>query len=358
MSSRYDLPAGGGGGGVTSVSVDAGELTDTGTPAAPVLGLAAAGTPGTYGYPSSVTTDAFGRVTAVVAGVAPFVPSAAFLGAYFGAGFDGNVTIAPGTTTLSREMQYQDLTIQAGAVLKPNGFRIFVLGTLTIAAGASINDDGNASPGQGPGTTLALTGYLRALGGAAVSGRITTGAGANTSAASPVSLNNAGVAPQGGNGGTAGGANTGGVAAANTVANPSQAWQTQACWGGARATTGAFSGGGGGAAGGCDTTGGTAVSGGGGGAAGVVWVAARTITNSGTISANGGAGGNATQTLLASAGGGGGGSGGLVAVITASTVAAAGTVTATGGAGGAGAGPNGVAGLPGTSGATTVLSFA
>jgi hypothetical protein len=65
--SGFTLPAGGGGGGVTSVSVDAGELTDTGTPTAPVLGLAAAGTPGTY-TSARVTTDAFGRVSAATNG--------------------------------------------------------------------------------------------------------------------------------------------------------------------------------------------------------------------------------------------------------------------------------------------------
>ena len=62
---------------VTSVSVDAGELTNTGTATAPVLGLATAGTAGTYAYPASVTTDAFGRVTAVTAGTAPLVPAVA-----------------------------------------------------------------------------------------------------------------------------------------------------------------------------------------------------------------------------------------------------------------------------------------
>jgi hypothetical protein len=55
---------------VTSISVDAGELTTTGG-LTPTLGLANAGTAGTYAYPSSLTTDAFGRVTAVTAGVAP-----------------------------------------------------------------------------------------------------------------------------------------------------------------------------------------------------------------------------------------------------------------------------------------------
>lgn len=55
---------------VTAVNVDAGELTTTGG-TTPTLGLANAGTAGTYAYPSSLTTDAFGRVTAVTAGVAP-----------------------------------------------------------------------------------------------------------------------------------------------------------------------------------------------------------------------------------------------------------------------------------------------
>jgi hypothetical protein len=56
---------------VTSVSVDAGELTNTGSATAPVLGLAAAGTAGVYAYPASLTTDAFGRVTGVTGGSAP-----------------------------------------------------------------------------------------------------------------------------------------------------------------------------------------------------------------------------------------------------------------------------------------------
>lgn len=55
---------------VTAVNVDAGELTTTGG-LTPTLGLANAGTAGTYAYPASLTTDAFGRVTAVTAGTAP-----------------------------------------------------------------------------------------------------------------------------------------------------------------------------------------------------------------------------------------------------------------------------------------------
>ena len=43
-------------------------VTDNGAGATYVLDLANAGTAGTYAYPSSLTTDAYGRVTAVTAG--------------------------------------------------------------------------------------------------------------------------------------------------------------------------------------------------------------------------------------------------------------------------------------------------
>jgi len=346
---------------VASVSVDAGELTDTGTATAPVLGLAAAGTSGTYAYPSSMTTDTFGRVTAVTAGTAPFVPGGTFLLAYFGCGYDGNVTIAAGTTTLSREMQYNNLTIAAGGILKPNGNRIFVLGTLTIAATGTINDDGNLGSGLTAGASLGAIGYLRGAGGGAGSGRNTTGAGSASGAAGFLAPNNAGATPSGGQGGTAGGANTGGPLGSTTLVLTSQTWHTQAVWGAARAVTASpipFAGGPGGSGGGCDPTGGTATSGGGGSGGGIVWVAAHTMANSGTISANGGAGAAGVQTGTASAGGGGGGAGGLVAVVTGSGTALAGTITANAGAGGAGAGTLGASGAAGSGGATVLLRLA
>jgi len=76
---RITLAANGTPGGVASLTVDAGELTNTGTATNPVIGLANAGTAGTYGYPSSMTTDAFGRVTAVTAGSAPAPAGAQYL---------------------------------------------------------------------------------------------------------------------------------------------------------------------------------------------------------------------------------------------------------------------------------------
>ena len=58
---------------VTSVSGTTGRITSTGG-TTPVLDLATAGTANTYAYPSSVTTDAYGRVTSVTAGSAPATP--------------------------------------------------------------------------------------------------------------------------------------------------------------------------------------------------------------------------------------------------------------------------------------------
>jgi len=92
---RIEYPAGSGGGGgggaptnatYLTLSLD-GTLTNERvfTPAAQLsatdggaggtytLGLATAGTAGVYAYPSSLTTDAYGRVTSVTAGVAPTV---------------------------------------------------------------------------------------------------------------------------------------------------------------------------------------------------------------------------------------------------------------------------------------------
>jgi hypothetical protein len=50
-------------------------------------------------------------------------------------------------------MYYGDLTINTSSVLSPEGFRIFVRGTLTIGAGSSIaanGGDGGAGDNGGP----------------------------------------------------------------------------------------------------------------------------------------------------------------------------------------------------------------
>jgi hypothetical protein len=52
----------------------------------------------------------------------------------FGTGADGAVTISSGTTTLARDMNYTNLTINGSGLIVTNGFRIFVSGTLDISA--------------------------------------------------------------------------------------------------------------------------------------------------------------------------------------------------------------------------------
>lgn len=54
----------------------------------------------------------------------------------YGFGQDGDVTLAS-NTTLSRDMYYNDLTINTGVTLDTNGYRVFVKGTLTFADSTS-----------------------------------------------------------------------------------------------------------------------------------------------------------------------------------------------------------------------------
>lgn len=77
---------------VTSVSAVLGETTSTGG-TTPAIGLANAGTAGVYAYPSSVTTDNHGRVTAVTPGTQPITA--------INAGTGISVSGAAGSATIS-----------------------------------------------------------------------------------------------------------------------------------------------------------------------------------------------------------------------------------------------------------------
>ena len=277
--------------------------------------------------------------------------SAFFANGYFGAGFDGNVTIT-NLTTITREMHYNNLTVTGTGRLKPNGYRIFVKGVLTIESGGSIDDDGNDGVGMTGGAILNSRNYLVAAAGQGANGRNTTGNGTiGNGSGGNSSLNDNGVPPAGGAGGIVplGGSGGGGSAA---QPSPAQYWHSQAVLWGARITTGGFGGGGAGGSGGCNVGTGTAASGGGGGGGGICWVAANTVNNSGRISANGGKGGNAVATGDGAAGGGGGGGGGCVCLITKSQ--SYGTVTASGGIAGTSIGATTPA-VNGTLGSSVVL---
>ena len=64
----------------------------------------------------------------------------------FGNGSDGDVTLSStGTLTLSRDMYYNDFTMQGNCTITANGYRIFVRGTFTIGgAGCLIKNNGSA----------------------------------------------------------------------------------------------------------------------------------------------------------------------------------------------------------------------
>jgi hypothetical protein len=269
----------------------------------------------------------------------------------FGDGSDGTYVYVPATYTINREWNYQDLTIQAGAIIKPAGFRMFMRGTLTNAG--SFNDDGLPATGATNGLALSARQFLGAQSGAGGAGRSTTGVGTAGQAITSSSYQSTGVLPTGGAGGQGDGGNLGGAGGAVTAG--SARWASLLGYG--RGAT-AVNGGSGGGAGGCQVGTGTATSGGGGSGGGDVYIAARYIVNTGTISALGGGGGAAVATGNGAAGGGGGGGGGHVGIITQTPSASiGGTVSAAGGAGGAAAGTGSV-GVSGTAGSVSYLILA
>jgi len=230
-----------------------------------------------------------------------------------GDGSDGTVTIASGTTTLSRDMLYENLTIAAGAALEPNGYRIFVRNKgLNLGTIRNNGSDGAVYAGGAPGPA-------GSLGGGTYGGRGGDG-GANHNGASGVSASNS----LGGSGG-AGGYSWGGLhigGSGGTASPPANQQGTYRLPSYARlgleldATRlqgGCGGGGGGGGIDGADT----GIGGGGGGGGGVIVIHARYFDNSGgAIYAIGGAGATLPQGYE---GGGGGGGGGGVILIVANT---------------------------------------
>ena len=268
---------------------------------------------------------------------------------WYGTGFDGSATIA-GNTTLTSDKYYTDLTINTGISLFPDGYRIFVSGTLTLTGTGKINGDGtNGGTGNsgGSGGTTVPNGTIGG-GTAGGAGGALVGAGvAGGNQANPVIGRVGGVGGTGDNGVSAGG--VAGTASNPTTDNggPSILYEIIDAVRGRDLAGNQFRGGtgGGGGGGGISNKGG-----GGGGGGGVVIVCAKTITGGGTISANGGTGGMGGTGAANQAGGGGGGGGaGCVIVVSESFTGgfSAASITAIVGAGGAGGGSGGAAGTNG-----------
>jgi hypothetical protein len=284
----------------------------------------------------------------------------------YGDGSDGDVTIAA-PTTLTRDMFYDDLTVNNATTLTVGGYKIFVKnvctnnGTISAAGGAGGNGGNGtvSNPGAaGSAGAATVTGTIGGSGSAGGAGGL-GGNNANGSAgtASAAATGDGGGGGNSGTGGAAQEGETGGngpAAGALTIAKVRHL-TPHMIRGLTINLTG--TGGSGGGGGGGHESGHGGGGGGGGASGGMLWLAAREIANSGTISANGGAGGNGgtgfDAAVLGHGGGGaggGGGGGGMVYLVYSSLTP--GTITSSGGALGTGgngfaAGANGVAGSAG-----------
>lgn len=272
--------------------------------------------------------------------------------AVYGSGSDGNVTISS-TTNLTRDMHYQNLTVDSGQVLNTNGFRVFVRGSLS-GTGTIANDgtDGAAVTTAGSGAT---SGYL---GGGTNGGAGAAAAGAAGAAISNFrGLGSVGGAGGAGTGGAGGAAGTLSAATAGQIGGlPSNASLNVASVLVARSmfdnsTPRSWQGGTGGGGGGGN---GSSAGAGGGGGGGINTVFAFDVNGfTGTISARGGAGGSPTGL---NRGGGGGGGGGLVVLVTDSSSLSL-SLNANGGLGGT-ALAGGINGTNGTNGFTETMTRA
>lgn len=326
----------------------------------------------------------------------------------YGDGSDGDVTISS-NTNLTRDMYYDNLTITGSSIwLNPNGYRIFVKGTLTINSTCRIQRDGNgggngtnasgATAGMGgtagaalaagsiPGSVAGIVGANGGNGGSSSSGFSGgTGGNGNSVAKSVGSAGADGVdGGKGGNsgrgsgyiGGAKGENGTGGTQTGtvyNTIKNVYSAFlfsdtqsSTLTNYTGSAGTAASGGGGGGGGYPAEGVGGGGGGAGGSGSSGGIILVFVRNIVLNGDITSYGGTGGNGGNGAAgvgASPGGGGGGGGGCggtggVCVVVYNKKTGAGTIVAPGGKGGSegnggtggGTGQTGDNGIVGSSG--------
>lgn len=314
----------------------------------------------------------------------------------FGDGSDGDVTISS-NTSLTSDMFYNNLTVNDGVTLNPNGYRIFVKVTLNLNSTGKIARNGNNGGAGGAGGNGSASAYGGTVGAAGTAGAasaaladgsikgavagvagVVGGVGAKSASSSPTDASGGAsgttgtsvVKSIGSNGVNGGAGGAGGSVSGTLTASRSAAGGGGGGAGGTLSGTifniirngfsayllydflpaadnlrsssgsGGAAGGGGGGAGWKTSAGfesGVGGSGGGsggaGGSGGIVSVFARKIIGTGTIEANGGTGGN----------GGAGGAG--------STYDGGGA----GGAAAAGGGGGGAGGAGGTGGVVIVV---
>jgi hypothetical protein len=301
---------------------------------------------------------------------------------WFGDGSDGDLTISSGTTTLTRDMFYNNLTISGTGKLVPNGYRVFIAGTLDLtAAGASAISHTGGAGGTGGNGTSTGPGAGGAAGSNATPGYIlssTNGsAGGSGGSSAGVAITNSTYmypygAYAGAIGGTGGNAVTGGAGGSGgTIAAPTNTFGWHRTWvdwtplvAGKLFVTAGGSGGGGG--GNYITSSFGGGGGGGGASAHGVAIYARNIsrgsgTAAGVITLTGGAGGagGAGYSQSGNGAGGAGGQGGFIYIVygTLSGTTKSAAIKSIGGAGGyPGGGGSSTGSQGGYSGAILLIS--
>lgn len=269
----------------------------------------------------------------------------------YGDGFDGDVTVAA-DTTLTRDMIYNNLTVNAGVVLTTNGYRIFVKNTLTV--NGTIRHNGSNAPGGGS----------QAGGAGAPAGSMGAGGAGGAGSGGGLPGNNPGFGAPAINNGFGGVGGTGGhgsnlataTSQANGANNITKATRhgLQLLSDTAEIRGGRGGGGGGSSNGGVNSAGG----GGSGGGGGTIIIAAKVIVigAAGVIQAKGGNGAQGQiDNVNGQYGGGGAGGGGGAIVLVYRTLTNNGTLDVTGGAGGAGGGLDATAGSAGGAGNVILL---
>lgn len=326
---------------IRSGTVSANQIvTQTFTTQQVVVTTTGTSTGGSLLIAENVSSIVAGQIPQFISGgstVVRSIPKSVFMGNtlsyFFMDGSDGNVTISGGTTTLTRDMYYDTLTIDSTGVLIPAGFCIFCQ-TALINNGAIRMNGGNGSDGSGAsggtgGTAATSTGALVS----GQSGKTGGAPAANGSNAVGTATSLGGLGGVGGNSAT----QTGGTVTAGqsfivglTYLKNVAFWELLFRVNAIPATVFGGDPGGGGSGG----AGGVGAGGGGGGAGGGwVMVVASSVSGSGTFEANGGNGGNGFGGV---GGGGGGGGGGVVYILSLSNSITSSQVLVNGGTGGTG----------------------
>lgn len=294
---------------------------------------------------------------------------------FYGNGADGSDTVAV-NTALSCDTYYTSLTINDGISLSSKGFRIFCRDTLScigtgciIASGGDGGNGGNASggtPGTGgtAGTAAYIVGSLPVppIANAGGAGGFAGAGGAGTdgiSAFKALNNNNGAAGGHGGEGGSNGGVSGAGGASSGTIYNTINNYfnsERLFDYNGQSISPFTINAGPGSGGGGGGNVGGEAGGGGGGAGApgGMIWVAARNISNI-NCAANGGKGGNGGSASSVNCGRGGGGAGGNGGVVIlnyySGTIGTIGVSAGTGGAiGSTGKSTSATSGNPGYAG--------